>query len=240
MINIAIVDDNSKLREHINSLIHTILFSNTIEYCIYQYESSEQFLEKVSIINHHVLLLDIELPGINGVDLAQVISKQNNECIIIFLTSYDHYMKDAFGINVYRYIMKSECDKILPTVLNEVIDMLGNKEKRIFNVPGGVTSLFLENVVYIEFLERNPYLILKDHKKIKLSATSLKSVGEYVDSKDFIQINNHTIINMRYITEISHNKIWLNSMDMSFEISRGKFKETLITYQKYLIKGNTL
>ena len=59
-------------------------------------------------------------------------------------------------------------------------------------------------------------------------------------SKDFIQINNHTIVNMRYITEISHNEIWLDSVDKSFEISRGKFKETLKTYQKYLITGNTL
>ena len=140
----------------------------------------------------------------------------------------------------YDYIMKNECDKLLPTVLNEVIDLLENKEKRIFNVPGGMTSIFLEDIVYIKFLERNPYLILKDYKRIKLSSTSLKSVGEQLKSKDFIQINNHTIVNMRYITEISHNEIWLDSVDKSFEISRGKFKETLKTYQKYLITGNTL
>ena len=240
MINIAIVDDNNIIREHISSLINTSLFSETIEYCVYQYETSEKYLEKVNSINHHVLLLDIELPGISGVDLAQIVSKQNKDCIIIFLTSYDHYMKDAFGINVYRYIMKNECDKLLPTVLNEVIDLLENKEKRIFNVPGGMTSIFLEDIVYIKFLERNPYLILKDYKRIKLSSTSLKSVGEQLKSKDFIQINNHTIVNMRYITEISHNEIWLDSVDKSFEISRGKFKETLKTYQKYLITGNTL
>lgn len=240
LINIAIVDDNAVIRDNINSTINRVLFSNPIEYTVVQYESSEQFLDKINIMNHNLLFLDIELPGMSGIDLAQIVSKRNKECLIIFLTSFDYYMKDAFGINVYRYILKSEYDKLLPTVLYEVINLWENKEKRIFKVPDGVLSIFLEDIIYIEFLERNPYLTLKNHKKIKLSATSLSSVYKYVNSIDFIKINNHTIVNMRYITEILYNSIFLDSLNQSFNISRGKFKEILKTYQNYLIKGNTL
>lgn len=240
LINIAIVEDNSIIREKICSLVNNTLFSSNSEYRVYQYESSELFLKDLNIINHHLLILDIELPGISGTELAQIMSRQNNECIIVFLTSYEHYMKDAFGINVYRYIMKNESDKILPGVLNEVMNILVNKEKRVFNVPGGLATIFLEDILYIELLERNPHLILIDKQRIKLSSTSLKSVNEHINSSDFIQINNHTIVNMRHIIEISNNNVYLDSRDKALKISRGKFQETLKMYQKHLLKGNTL
>ena len=240
MINIAIIEDNSIIREKICSLVNNTLFSSNFEYRVYQYESSELFLKDANIINHHLLILDIELPGISGTELAQKMSKQNKECIIVFLTSYEHYMKDAFGINVYRYIIKDERDKILPGVLNEVMNILVNKEKRVFNVPGGLATIFLEDIVFIELLDRNPHLILIDNKKIKLSSTSLKSVSEYINSSDFIQINNHTIVNMRYIIEISDYKVYLDSLEKALKISRGKLLETMKMYQKYLLKGKTL
>lgn len=240
MYNIAIVEDDRIMREHIISIINHTIFETQLGYKIYSYDSAECFLQDFNQRSFHVLLLDIELPGMSGIDLAHSISKLLKKALIVFMTSYEGYMKNAFGINVERYILKADCDQELPAVLKEILHRFETMIFKVFKTPGGVIHVGLDDILYVEFIGRNPHVMTIEGKSIVLSATSLKSIYRDLDSDAFLLINNQTIINMTYITELTNKHIMLKKADREFRLSRNKSKEIMDTYQHYLLKGNTL
>lgn len=240
MFNIAIVDDNKQIRKYTKEIIDQTLFSLDIGYHILQFESSEHFLNSNCEQLLHLLILDIELPNMSGIELAKKVSQRTDNIVIFFLTSFDGYMKNAFGLNVHRYILKSECKNILPKELIEIVRLFTEKTTKNFKTPNGHIHLVLDTILYIESIERNPYINLIDGEKIKLSSSTLRSILHELDDDRFLHINNHTIINMKYIRKFSNKIISLEHLTKEFEISRRKSKEIFRLYHEYLMKGDLL
>lgn len=240
MFNIAIVNDNQIIREMIASTVSQTMFESSVEWKLFQYDSSESFLEDPVQHTFHLFLLDIEMPGMNGIELAKHISQRFNDAVIIFITSYEGHMKNAFGVNVHRYIMKSEFDRELPSEIRKIVNRFTKKDAKKFKTPNGTVHVSLENIVYIELVERNPHLMTVSGETIKLSASSLKSIYLDIGSNSFIQINNQTIIHMKYIYKLTHRTLKLLNVDKEFTISRLKYKETMNHYHHYLMDGTTL
>ena len=81
--------------------------------------------------NCDIALLDIEMPGINGLDAAETIRKKNRDCSIIFLTAFDEftYAKRAISVKALDYLLKPGSDEELMAVLDEAIRLADEKKK---------------------------------------------------------------------------------------------------------------
>lgn len=240
MLNIAIVEDNDVIRNKVFQVVTNVMFSQEIDYKIFSYCSAECLLDDIKQTSIQLAILDIELPGMDGVALAQAMHKVESSTIVIFLTSHVNFMQKAFGINVFRYVLKSESDLVLPKVLHSAIDFLLTKKAKAFNIPGGLAHVFLEEILYIEYIGRNPYITTTDGSVIKLSSCSLKSVFRYLDSSYFMLFNSYLIVNMKYITQLTHANLQLRFTDRVFIISRHKSKKIKNTYQTFLLEGDEL
>ncbi|OYP50133.1 hypothetical protein CG709_02705, partial [Lachnotalea glycerini] len=90
-------------------------------------EAIELFKEK----KFHIVILDIEMPGITGLEAAEKIRKMDKYCNIIFLTAYDDfsYAKKAITIKALNYLLKPSSEDEIVSVVNEAIKMLGEQEE---------------------------------------------------------------------------------------------------------------
>lgn len=114
-----------------------------------------------------IVILDIEMPGINGLEAAKRIRSLNKECSIIFLTAFDEfsYAKQAINVRALDYLLKPVSDEELLAVLEEAIQIIGEREK-----------LKSEEKKTIELLEPEGG---EDLERIRLQAVK-KMILEYI------------------------------------------------------------
>lgn len=88
-------------------------------------EAAKFFTEK----DCQIALLDIEMPGVNGLEAAEQIREKNRDCSIIFLTAFDefNYAKRAISVHALDYLLKPGTEEELVTVLEEAIRLLNER-----------------------------------------------------------------------------------------------------------------
>ncbi len=115
MINVAIVEDNSTIREGLAALIN-----GTDGYkCVGAFGDAESFLSKINILNINVVLMDIGLPGMNGIEGVKNAIVKNPDLSVLMLTVYEEseFVFDALCAGACGYLVK----KTPPTRLLEAI-----------------------------------------------------------------------------------------------------------------------
>ena len=99
---------------------------------LFQAENGREALEIYEKEKIQIAILDIEMPGINGIQAAEKIREKDKNCCIIFLTAYDEfsYAKKAITVRALDYILKPWDEKELMLVLEEAMRLAGEKEEQ--------------------------------------------------------------------------------------------------------------
>ena len=153
-----------------------------------------------------IALLDIEMPGMNGIELAKYIKEKYAECIIIFITAYDRfdYAIEAMHIKAFDYLLKPWKEERLCELINTAIENVRSMQK----TDGIVHS---QKDIIKDYIDRN-------YKK-DISAKDVAGILGYSDvyfSKVFKQLFDDNFIN--YLTKIRIDRAKLLLKDISFNI----------------------
>ena len=153
-----------------------------------------------------IALLDIEMPGMNGIELAKYIKEKYAECIIIFITAYDRfdYAIEAMHIKAFDYLLKPWKEERLCELINTAIENVRSMQK----TDGIVHS---QKDVIKDYIDRN-------YKK-DISAKDVAGMLGYSDvyfSKVFKQLFDDNFIN--YLTNIRIDRAKVLLKDVSFNI----------------------
>ena len=100
----ALCDDDKFITEKLKNLLLTYAKENRIIIEIDEFQSGERLLN--SEIDYDIIVLDYQLGNTDGLTVAKELRKQNALSCIIFLTSYPHFMIDAFEVNTFRFLLK--------------------------------------------------------------------------------------------------------------------------------------
>lgn len=220
-LNIAICDDD---KNHIFALANLVRKWETCHSYyikIQEFSSAEAFLFEYSE-NHDldILLLDIEMDGMNGVELARTLRKENDALQIIFVTGYDDYIADGYDVAALHYLMKPLKEEKLMSVLDRAVRLISDREKNIvLNVSGMVLKLSLDKIVYIE-AQQNYIVIHTEQEEYRVKRT-LSSVEKELDN-GFFRAGRSFIVGLRYVSEISKNMIKLDN-GIEIPLGRGLF-----------------
>ena len=153
-----------------------------------------------------IALLDIEMPGMNGIELAKYIKEKNTECIIIFITAYDRfdYAIEAMHIKAFDYLLKPWKEERLCELINTAIENVRSMQKTD-------SIVHSQKDVIKDYIDRN-------YKK-DISAKDVAGILGYSDvyfSKVFKQLFDDNFIN--YLTKIRIDRAKLLLKDVSFNI----------------------
>ncbi|HCP7039515.1 TPA: two-component system response regulator RgbR, partial [Clostridioides difficile] len=131
MIKIAVCEDEKETQLLIEDYLENILKDISIEYEIQKYISGEELLES-NLKDIDILLLDIKMEKLNGMDTARKIREVDDEMEIIFVTSLIDYVQEGYEVRAYRYLLKPiELEELKKHVLTCIKDIEINKESHI-------------------------------------------------------------------------------------------------------------
>ena len=126
---ILIADDEPIERAVVSKTIKNY-FGEEME--IYEAVNGREAIEVFRSQDCQIALLDISMPGINGLEAAEEIRKENSTCCIIFLTAYDEFdfVKRALRVRALDYLLKPSAKEELIMVLEEAVNLAGQKERK--------------------------------------------------------------------------------------------------------------
>ncbi len=171
-----------------------------------------------------LILLDIEMPGITGMEIAEKIKPCLPNVKIIFITSHMEYAIDAFELSVFRYVPKDDIDKRLPVAIKDAVKLIELEDGKAYTIQ---TNSRLEKIPYREI-----YYIERDGKNASITAVggvskvrkSLQQVYSELGAEEFIYIDRGCIVNMIYIMQIKDSMAVLKNGE-ALPISRSHLQE---------------
>lgn len=226
MINIVICDDNNILLDDIRVRIFNISTKLKKEINIYKFTEGQNLINKFNMDNEafDIVFLDIEMPGINGFEVAENLRKNNSKVIIIFLTSMESLVFDSFRYAPLRFIRKKQLDFELEESLVKAFNELErNSRFYIFKTSNGEIKLLLDDILYIESSMRKIYI----HTAAEIYQLVGGQFNELVDElkkNGFILTHRTCLINVKCIYSIEAKNVVLDNKE-KLPISRYRVKE---------------
>ncbi|SHM21121.1 DNA-binding response regulator, LytR/AlgR family [Chryseobacterium carnipullorum] len=206
MIKCVILDDELLAISYLKLLCEQIENVEVVK----AFNDPKIFLSEIDNIDCNLCILDIEMPGMTGLQVAEIISGSKK---IIFTTAYKEYAAEAFDLNVVDYVRKPiKKERLIQAFekAKELVDISHKKDLIEWNTNIGRTVIFTEQIAYIKTSEidsRDKDIILNDGTTIVLKNLSFKTLLEMLPSKDFAQVNKKEIIALASIKVFSTNEI---------------------------------
>lgn len=198
---IGICDDENVIRDKIEK----ICINETKKYCedvvIQKYSDGREVLEK----DFDILILDIEMEDVDGIVVKNYFQKRKKDTIIIFVTSHNEMMSQAFGVNVMGFVAKSYLD-------NQLQVMLDGAMKRVMNTVSieGVDS---RKACYIQAEHIYNILHLENETEVSVRCSSA-DLEKMLEVVGFIRVHRTYIINMAYVDHIKDKTVLVNKREI--------------------------
>lgn len=218
---IAICDDRKEDIEYISSIVKDWASGKGHSVTIKDFQSAEEFLFHYDDeSDYDILLLDIEMGAMNGVELARRVRRQNREIQIIFITGYNDYIADGYDVEALNYILKPvHADKLMAVLDRACEKLKKNEVALIFDLPGGMVRIPLYEIRYIEV--RANYVTIHAAEEISVK-TTLSSIEKKLD-EGFFKTGRSYIVNMHYIRKVTKTEVVLEG-EIVIPLSRGLYE----------------
>lgn len=241
MIKIAICDDNKYALEKIKQCIDQSFSSHKTEFEIHCFLNGERLLNDISFIEFDVIFLDIDMPGIDGFEIARSLKEDSYKCFIIFITNYSELVFRSFDFQPFYFIKKDPVGMIPENIDHVVNKLISNmKQKQIIEVTdtdGMKRFISFEDIVYIKSKGHYLNYYLKD-KSVIIIRDSISVIEEEYCAFGFSRIHRSIIINMKYVrsANLKFGKLILycNKETIPLSVSNTYCQQLETNYERYL------
>lgn len=218
-LKIAVCDDDNKQADYLQTLVSAWMRKGNHTCRTESFPSAEAFLfEYAEDKAYDILLLDIEMGGMNGVDLAKTIRQTNDTIQIIFITGFPDFIAEGYEVSALHYLMKPVLPEKLHTVLDKAAANLAKSEKRLSITYDRQTDFVpLSQIMYIE--AQKQYILIHTISETYRMKGSLSDMEKQLDEY-FIKCQRSFVVNLRYVTRIKNDCVLLKN-GSEVPISRG-------------------
>lgn len=232
MIRIAVVEDNFDEFSTLENCLTQYANDNKLEFKIVHFNNANNFLNAYKK-QFEIVFMDIEMPGINGMEASYKLREVDKNVIIIFVTNLSNYAINGYEVGALDFVVKPLNYDTFKIKLNRIIKKLEIEAPykiEVYDVDRILRIINLSDVYYLEVIGH--YLIfhlINDDFKIR---GSLRSFEEKYDLTSFFKPNVYTLVNLKYVEKIDGDNIVLGKFNL--KISRLRKKEFLDALSKYL------
>lgn len=233
-MNIAVVDDEKIIREQIKGLIEKQKADCDVEV----YAAGGMLLDTEKA--YDIIFLDIQMDGLNGIETARMLRKQNEETVLIFVTGVKEYVFEAFDVAAFHYLLKpikeSKFREVFDRAAKEAEKRKEREQEQLFvKTKNRNITLNYKDIMYLENRGRKVEIHTTGESiEIYAAMTELESQLR----GNFYRCHRGYLVNMAYITEYCNDSISLRNGE-SIYLAKERYNEFVKAYMRYLRNGGT-
>lgn len=227
VIKIAVIDDDDKCRSDIKKIAEKSLEEQDVSYVVSTYASPMELIADLEQGAYYgIFLIDVEMPGMSGLELAKKVQEFYTDVVIIFITDYVKYSPGAFEVNAFRYILKKDLSEKLPLAFQKIVPKVKEQEKGCYIVRHYLDAdvLLYREIYYIKKEGKNAVFVHTNGSSYERK--SLKKIIEELPEKQFIEVSRGYIVNVSCVKALRDKEILMQNGD-EIPVGRGNV-ETLI------------
>ena len=217
-MRIGICDDEIKYSKELELYIKE--YNSQADWTIDIYKDGNKLL-KDGVMKYDLVFLDIEMPTIDGIELANKIVEQNSNIFLIYVTSHFSYVSKAIRNHAFQFLPKPVNKEDLFFELERIVQKLKDREFKLC-VQSNSVEYFLnvKDILYAETCNRILVLHMKDGTEYK---TVMKMTKLIADTKNynFVQSHKSYVVNLEYVYSVGADEVQLVGSEYKVPISRG-------------------
>ena len=235
-MKIAICDDDKIDTQRLSELLEKYSTDKQMDIEIYTYETALALLAVMPENEWDIIFLDINMEGMDGLNLAEKIREKQEYVPIILVTAFINYALDGYKVRASRFLVKDNLDKTLPECMDDVCRQIQKKTKNmIFDCVEGDVDIELIDIVFVETTGHRSIIHLKSedyhiYESMDEIESKLKMYG-------FIRVHKSFLVNVRHIRGINN---YVCTLDTGYEIRVPKARYKQVRQERALYVGKLL
>lgn len=226
-IKIALCDNDAKALSVIAGATESLFRDQGFHVRVERFQSAEALMAALEQEQFQMVMLDIDMPGMDGIQAARQIRTKHEGVQIIFVSGCEDRVFDALMVQPLGFVRKSNFFEDLTSVIGLYVEnsLRGSDDGYIeFMTRGSTVSLEAKKIRYIEGSRNYQLLYLAGNEEpieVKMTMDKLESVTE---PYGFIRIHKGYLVNHRYIQRITYDHVILGD-GVTLPVGRSKATE---------------
>jgi two-component system LytT family response regulator len=237
MIKCIAIDDEPLALKKLVTYIKKVPYLELVAECRSAIEA-QQVIDQQQV---DAIFLDINMPGLNGLDFAKSMQDHSKGPIMVFTTAYSEYAIEGYKANAVGYLLKPYSFDEFETAAQKVKDIMEIRHQSSAEVSADpndnviyvksdyrIVRIDISSIRYIEAMSEYLRISCDDKEKPVIVLLSMKKIEEHLPTNTFMRIHRSYIINLNKIREVKKNHVILEG-DASLPIG-DNYKDTFMNY----------
>lgn len=230
---VAICEDDTDIREQGSRLCDEILTDVRIVHEITSFANAEELEKNMEAGQEFdVLVLDIKLEHMTGMELARRLRREDNLVSIIFITGYEEYLREGYGVRPVHFLLKPiDREQLREALLTDW--RLNHKPRRVMLKKGNRSmGLILEEILYAESSGNHSVrVVLKGREEI--FPFTLSELRQLLPEEEFARCHSGYLVNLGHVRELDRFTIQLDNGG-TLPVGRRYYKECQAAFISYI------
>ena len=231
MIRVAIVEDEAGVQEQLAGYLQRYTRQYGTEFEVHPFGDGVEILEEYRPV-YNIILLDIEMKHLDGMETAQRIRQLDPEVILVFITNMAQYAIRGYAVGALDYLLKPVPYFAFSQQLQKAEDQVRRRRSHYLVVPvsGGLRRLDTARIYYIESQGHQMHFYTEDDHFA--APGTLKVLEEKLADRPFARCNSGYLVNLAQVSGVQQNEVRVGPYRL--QISRPKRKSFLAALADYI------
>ena len=229
-MKIAICDDELM---HLNATkIQLEEAYKSLDLMIYPFQDGRKLIDSIEKTTYDLIILDIEMPFIDGLSVARKLRELGEKTALVFLTSHLEYALKGYEVNALRYLTKPVKKEQLTEIINHLVEKNSEVKKIMLKSDDEMLMLPISDVLYMEARNQDVRVVTKEGDYFR--RYNIRDYEEELRQYFFVRCHRSYLVNLSHVAKITGKDIIIDNGEM-IPLSRTReksVKEALITYTK--------
>ncbi len=198
-MNIAVVDDDSGAVANLMDYFKQFGAQTDMQFNVKRFPDAEAFLASYRTSEFAIVFMDIDLPGMSGIEAAHQLRFKDTSVVLLFITRMAQYAQKGYEVDALDYIVKPLRYADFCLKMRKAINIARSREAHsiLVNTAGGVICLSTDKVMYVEVMGHQLRFHLVDRTIEARGA--LTEIEKRLSGYGFLRCNNCYLVNVRFI-----------------------------------------
>ena len=217
MYHIAIVEDEAEFRNQLTEYLEQYQKEHQVEFKITVFTDGAEILQDYQAV-YDIVLLDIEMPKVNGMDAAKQIRAQDENVVLMFITNMASYAIHGYEVGALDFVMKPITYYTFSMKLTRALKRAKQQEQKALLLPvaDGVKKLELNEIFFVEGQSRMLYYHTADGDYVVKG--TMQSAESSLAQYPFAKCNHWYLVNLMHVKEVRKNTVVVGPFEL--EMSR--------------------